>query len=357
MSEVNALVRAALADAERARRSARANVLVTFCALVLAASPLLPGADLIFSQVGWQGPVVVGCGWLVFEFACLAFHRAGPEGALYRFASALDTIGQPATILGLAFFSDGFSAGQFILLVAPAFAWFPEDPSRTRRALWLRAIAHVAVACAFLGKGLLVQSIMTMLVYVATAIVNAVTTETQAHALRMSVERDLFARMFGARQVNRERERIARELHDGIGADVTAMLLRFRRTSTSTDLAKVDRSAQRILSDLRNVVWTLRNERATLGDMRKLIHTRCRNRSHAVVRTSVAPEHAEQNVGPEEALAALEAALELVEAAGEEVRAIDIELSHAAELCLLVRINGGPAQRVDTSAGGAEPRP
>jgi signal transduction histidine kinase len=78
-------------------------------------------------------------------------------------------------------------------------------------------------------------------------------------------------------QIRTERERISRDLHDHVGAQVTTMLAAIELTGLTAaqgDLARVQRGlvdlredAQRTMTQLRETVWSLRHDQVTVADL------------------------------------------------------------------------------------------
>ncbi len=90
---------------------------------------------------------------------------------------------------------------------------------------------------------------------------------TPVKLARATAERDILMRRMAAMQLDAERTRIARDLHDGVGADLTALVLTLRSIRedmggepVTAEIDAVVERASRGMEDLRGVVWALRTD-------------------------------------------------------------------------------------------------
>ncbi|MGE0862303.1 MAG: histidine kinase [Vicinamibacterales bacterium] len=103
-------------------------------------------------------------------------------------------------------------------------------------------------------------------------------------------------------RVRAERERISRDLHDNVGSQVATLLasielagLRAGRGETGplqAVLSDLRDEARRTLAQLRETVWSLRQERISLRDLVGQVQDDLRNRQRAMTRPSLACEPA-----------------------------------------------------------------
>lgn len=83
-------------------------------------------------------------------------------------------------------------------------------------------------------------------------------------------KRKKYARLKLLQQVEHERRRISRDLHDNMGAYTTALLSNVEKLKLSTgpsqELDKMTDNAQQILSSLRETIWVLNNKEISVAD-------------------------------------------------------------------------------------------
>jgi signal transduction histidine kinase len=206
---------------------------------------------------------------------------------------------------------------------------------------------------ALLASGRIADGAFTVLVILGVIALHSMTARTLATGFRMRAERKVLERRLHEANLSGDRDRIARELHDGVGADVTALLLRLRahaKAGTNPKAAVFCERAQAILDDLRGVVWSLRSDPGTLGELGKLIDATCRHLREASGYERVM-DHAQSQepVGPEAALTTLALMRELSRgaAAGKGSGPLRVRLQLEGEL--VVDVEGG----VYASADGA----
>ncbi len=136
-------------------------------------------------------------------------------------------------------------------------------------------VPGLAVALAFwLVDGLPGQAALTLIVELVLIVDFVMTRQTPIKLARATAERDLLLRRVSAMQLDAERTRIARDLHDGVAADLTALMLNLRamREQAGEDAltdeidAMADR-ASRSMDDLRGVVWALRADEVNWSEL------------------------------------------------------------------------------------------
>ncbi|MFO0679950.1 MAG: histidine kinase [Polyangiaceae bacterium] len=309
---------------ERAEARARASrlswttlVLATVAAAAIAFGPCLPGAEAVFGRASPRETAPIALlAWLTHAAATFAHHRRdsgrGVGRALDR-AAFLVRHGASAALV----FASGSAASPFWLVgMGESFVRHaaPRDAERWRRGGLVGT--HLVVAIAFAVTTRYADAAFAILVLVATVEAGTLTSKVVARAARVEAERDLALRSLRDAMVRKDRERMARELHDGLGADIMALVLRLDRESrknadpTASELAS---RARDLMDELRGVVWSLRNQQGTLADLGKLVDANVRSLRGRVAYERRTPlEHSRLRVGPAAALAALREARRLV---------------------------------------------
>lgn len=96
-------------------------------------------------------------------------------------------------------------------------------------------------------------------------------------------ERDRLAAQLGELQLQAERARIARDLHDGVGAELAALIWRARRLQAELDreggggeLRALEERVYAGVDELRAIVWALRSAPLPLPEWLQQVQDRCR---------------------------------------------------------------------------------
>lgn len=328
-------------------RSLRPLILVLVLAFYAAVGfgPLLPGDEGRFGELPFVLVVPVAlCGVLL---AGLAFRWPAVRGFVI-----LDELWQIGAF-GLVVWSSGTaSTPLWALGLMRSFAWTSRTPSAVRFSRAAMIIAHLVLAVAFLWRGKPADASLVGLMLLAFVAIHTMTARTRSRTDALVRERDALAHELQEAAMNRDRDRIARELHDGLGADVTALVLRLRREASAganPHAAVLAKRAEHVLDELRMVVWSLRSERGTVAELGKLIDAIGRRLCTSARYESIKPsaDDALRAIGPEVSVAALDAARRLVGRAAQRpgVQRVGVSLSvdpHAAQLSL--RVDGDGAQ-------------
>lgn len=338
-------------------RSIRASALVTLACALVAIGPHLPGATRVIGAVsGAQAASVAGLVWGVFVLATIAFHALGPRHGLSRALSTLDDFVRYGAVLALIFLSGSASSPLWVASMAASYAWSASTPRGARLEVARIVGSHVALIVAFLVARKLGDAWLALLVLLASIIGYMMTARLFAKSARVRAERDVVEQLLRDAMMRRDRERMARELHDGVGADVMALVLRLRRAAEAGGDPHVARLAERardLLDELRSVVWSLRNEQGTLAELGKLIDASCKRVDPAIRYARTTPiALAKTAIGPRAALAALGRSREMVQAASSRagVSSVELTLTVGEGLELIVRDDGGGAETRATIA-------
>jgi len=255
------------------------SLLLIIAAFALA--PLFPVDQRVLGYSAWLGlPLgALGIGWTLA--AGLAYRLHGFSSRLYQVLNRGETIvflviclaaviqsGNPASVVWLFHFAHVVTCGtsgaerRFNLAV---FTVLPLVPVVTF-AVW-QGLESGALVAAIAGIALYAYAVMS-----ATA--NRLS-ESQR-------QRDRLEAQLTALTVSKERARIARDLHDGVGAELSSLfwqLQSLRAAATTPEAqASFDTLTSRITQstdELRNVVWELRATSLTWPELLAHLRTRC----------------------------------------------------------------------------------
>ncbi len=328
------------AAAEKRPRSLPMNGLVTAACVVAAlTSVALSDTSLLGSLTPARAAAIIGTWGLIFEAANVAFWWLGPTHVVARAASVLDEMGRSASLMVMLSLSGSAALIFYIASLLRGFAWHPVPVREVWRGVAANFVSHAVVAAVCLQVGRAENAALVMLAFSAWAIGRGMTGHSLARSVRARVERDLLERELLRLEVSTVRERIAREIHDGIGADVMALLLELRRSAQSEVLAG---EAQEVLDDLRTVVWSLRSG-GTIAEMGKLLDATCRRLCPKAYTRSSSPALALQPVGGGASLSVLHIARALVgcAAARTGLTRVNVELGlHGGAISLVVEADG-----------------
>ncbi len=331
-------------------------MLVTVVAAAVALAPALPGSERIFgSLTGAEARGVAAVAWLSFEIAAVTSHLVGPHHAATEATSAMDGLLRLGAILSLVWFSGSAASPVWVAAMIDAFVWDAKSRRHAQLDLAMLVGPYIVLACAFWAIGKAGDAGLTVLVLLASVAGHTLTARTAAESDRVRQERDSAAQRLREAMLRDDRERMARELHDGVGANVMALVLRLRRAAQGGEPAAVHRAerAADLLGELRGVVWSLRNEKGTLAELGKLIDAGCRSARGDRGYERVTPlADAKVRVGPQTALCALRSARELVRFSATRggVTKMTLHLSFESAFEIVLE-DDGPSQTADGLQG------
>lgn len=337
------------ARTERAQRSPLISAL-------LASLVALPATAIVLARpespaVGELTPgtfaLIALATWTFFELASTTYRLLGGAHPISRFAATLDQLSRSAGLM-MAMVLSGPATGIFLLVsLLRGFVRRAQSAAQRRRTVATQAIAHLSVGGAALLLGRPTGAMLVLLAFLAFLIAFTMTARSHETAVRARVERDLLEHILHGVELGSVRSRMAREIHDGVGADLMALVLQLRRLGKDDPAgSELSREAQHILEDLRSVVWSLRGEEGTLGELGKLLEAKCA-RLCAGVSFERVPigEGAQRALRSETALALLRVAPAMVEVALHRgsVKHVRLSLTAGEVLELRVEAEGGSA--------------
>ncbi len=231
-------------------------------------SPLQMGVFMCFQ---WSAPVV----------AMLLARRYGLASRAHILATQCETIVTAFVGAGLIFCSrSAVSILWFIPLVTITNSGTDVLLSRTDQVTM--AGAYVLLSFAFLGTGKPEDAILCLFFGAVLGFVYWNQKQAAWRSLKDTAEKELLRSRLEGVIVREERRRIARDLHDGVGADLTSLLWRARELGADVpgeraqELERISEQAHVILDGLRHVVSGLKLESVDYEAGARGIEQRCR---------------------------------------------------------------------------------
>lgn len=206
--------------------------------------------------------VVFGLHFACFVAASVALRRSGdPSGRAYRLFNALDSglwIVGAATLVGLSGSSASIYWTHCGLVVVLG---FPNIPSH-RRLRWLLGIGTMVAASLLLAGGSVSDAIFATMVGATLVLFQTLTMQVAPRAVRAQARAELLSERASELLVRLERERIKRELHDNIGAELTALLWNAQRLGDeqTETIAPLVEQIRRSMGELRVVMHSVAPE-------------------------------------------------------------------------------------------------
>jgi signal transduction histidine kinase len=281
---------------------------VSFVGLMLAFVALMfvPAVASLLT-VHRASAVAVAVAWLACTAAATtAYHLTGLS-RLYLVLDAIESIGIQAGVCLLVYRSGG-ALSIFWL----AYLWHTQLIAglgfRVRN-LAVIATAPTALVLAFWLKGDSASVLLTLLVGVMGAYFYGVMARLHSSREASRAREALLKRNLARLGVAEERSRIARDLHDSVAGELAALAWRLRQVplgpqatplgTCETEVAHIEGRIRGVLTNLRRVVFDLRQEHRgwvdTIAVLRERCHDLCASRQ-LVFSVSGAPEgsHAER---------------------------------------------------------------
>ena len=278
VSEQVASLHTALVAAEARRRSWLAGGLLLVALVMLSSAPrLLPG--LLGEVTPMVAAIAAGACAATWLVASLMFRTVGVDHPLYIVAAFTDELCAYAALLALIYCGGSASSPLWLVVLARSFSWLPVSRDRSRRTIFILIMVHAGLAIAFCMASQPADAFITGLMLGGAMLGHLITAPAHLHALTVRAERDRLDLDLRVATREREHDRLARELHDGLGADAMALLLRLRRAAEQQEspaALQLAAQAQRIVADLRSIIVTLRNGQGTFGELARLVDGRCR---------------------------------------------------------------------------------
>ncbi len=279
-----AVAEASIDAFERAQRSFMGAAPIYFlAALCLGATfhPTLGGALGVEPKTA---RVALAVFFVVFTVTNVAYLWRGWRSRLYLTLDRGETFVVHGMLQVFIYASRGAPLYWILFLV---FVMASSTQPRTNRfTLSLVPLGSLASALSLLlVAGNLEASLMTLLFGAAATFLAFLVSGQRERLTQALEEREELRAALGAVRVAEERGRIARDLHDGVAGDLSALTARLdslRATSESgdtqslgADLAVLHERATRGIDDLRSIVWALQAPEGSLQQTLTYARTRC----------------------------------------------------------------------------------
>ena len=278
-ADADRLLEASVEREEQRTRSLSVAMAVTGVAITLV---VLMGASSRLTQALGEltparGAVLVLVPWAAFILTSVCFHTLGTAHGVTQVLRHVDLF-MRSLALSAALVLSGSAAVLFLVAtLVRGYSSTPRPAWLTRRLLFTEVTASVVAIAGCLSQGRLGAAALLVQALMAFGVAHATTAPANVRTFRARIERDAMEKELLGTRVTEVRGRIARELHDGVGADVTALVLHLRRLSTAhPTLTPLVDSAQDVLDELRAVVLSLRSEDTHVRELTRLIETVCR---------------------------------------------------------------------------------
>lgn len=290
--------------------------------------------------------------------AFVVYHRLGEATLLYRMVALVEAITLLGGIMWLIY--RGGRGDGFMWLAYFAAATINSGVTEYRRPLTILYALHPALlALSFVVfRGDWTAAALSVTAGAFGLLVLETRMKTSLRLEQAVADREKALVELGELRVRDERLRIARDLHDGLGADLAAMAWRAERvraelvesgTGAAGELAGITERATQGIDELRTVVWALRSPSRTWEEI--VVYLRQRLGELCAGRVAL---RVECESGAESLELPGEVATHLIRIVQESVRNA---LRHAKPTEVLVALAPGPPLRitVEDDGGGLPP--
>jgi signal transduction histidine kinase len=281
------------AEGRRGMRSARATASLVAIAGGVALLPAWGPAHRMLG-VGVETTVPLATvSALSIVHAAIAFHRVGGLGRWYRIAEHVESFCSVSCGVLLIYYSGSATSVfwiYFLLFVADS--W--NNPRDATICGIMYGLATAALAVAFAVRGASADAaVATSLGTLGVVCIYAFAASAK-HRLRGEAERRVLQRRVESLLVERERDRIARDLHDGVAADLSTLLFRARELKEAVGNGEAAALVDALMSDARStlrelseVVFALRVSGGTWDDFVDKLRTRVQGLCEGALRYEV----------------------------------------------------------------------
>lgn len=258
--------------------------LVGLITLLALAGLFPPVAGFLGVPFRWLAPILA-LDALPSVIGAVALRKVGPLGRAHVLAEGAEQVVIPLCGALLIYFSGGVGSVFWIWLAGAVFmgSQLPLGPSVRRAATWV-GISYGALGAAFALTGRVGDGLVALFVGLSGAYVWLMLARAELRKLRAQAEAELLRERLERVLVEEERNRIARDLHDGLGAELTALLLQARVLETQVSdpghrerLSSMMARAGRSLDELRAVVWSLRPASRSWEELVLHLSGKCRD--------------------------------------------------------------------------------
>lgn len=218
-------------------------------------SPVLFGEAMVI-----QSALFMGAAWSVFALATWAFHVLGARSSAYRIAAVLDGFAQYAALLALIHASGNVASPLWALLLVKSYAWTPQLRGALTWGVVQIVSTHFVFGLLYALAGSEAAGLFVWSAALGMSSAQITTGRATSEMLRLRADVIILGRHVEAEQMSHETERVARELHDGVSADITALILHLRRAARIHEddaMSILADRAEGLLAKTREVIRTL----------------------------------------------------------------------------------------------------
>lgn len=279
-----AVAEASIDAFERAQRSFMGITPVYFLAVLCMGATFHPTLGGSLGVEPTTARVALTAFLFIVTVTNFAYHWRGWRSWLYLTLDRVETLVVHSMLQVFIYASRGVPLYWILFLV---FVMASSTQPRTNRfTLTLVPLGSLATALSLLlVAGDLEASLMTLLFGAAATFLAFLVSGQRERLTQALEEREELRAALGAVRVAEERGRIARDLHDGVAGDLSALTARLdalRVTSEAgdtqslgADLAVLHERAARGIDDLRSIVWALQAPEGSLQQTLAYARTRC----------------------------------------------------------------------------------
>jgi signal transduction histidine kinase len=235
----------------------------------LSAVPAIPAVRAVLRVGPLDVGVALGAFWLVMIAGAFVY-RAGKDSAAYRAFDKIETAFIQLVVLSLAFRS-GRGDSFFWLLAIVHMMIIGGYGTHERYNILVFTVMPVLLAAAHAVTGKLGAAALSLVIGALGVYVYWIALGVSRKLAAADAERARLAAELAETRVREDRQRIARDIHDGVAADLAALDWRLRGLRADTHLGgEVDELLARLghgSAELRTIVWALRTPSRTWPDV------------------------------------------------------------------------------------------
>ncbi len=213
--------------------------------------------------------------------ATIGFRTLGPASRVYRFLEQAETVVIQAALVSGAYVSHG-GAGLFWILWLAHVAMLGALPLNPRLGIVVTVVGPTLAAVAFWRGGDATNALVALATMLLGLFLSTTGRRATTDVVTATAERERLADELSRVQVEAERRRIARDLHDGLAADLHGLSARLDMLQSDrgeedpgSDLGALRLRSEQGIDELRSIVWALRAEHLPFDTMVAYVRDRC----------------------------------------------------------------------------------
>lgn len=262
-------------------RSARFVIAYQLAGICVVLAVALPSTQALLRVPLTVAVACLGAVLLVNLLSTLAFHRFG-EDARYKVVATLEIVTYQVAVMKLIE-SSGSSASFFWILWIAQAAANPGITEHPRALLTVCMVPPLVLALVFLSRGDIANAVGCVLVTAVGFLLFSAGFRTHMQLAEALSSREAALAELAELRVKEERLRIARDLHDGVAADLVAVAARAQWAhgrvgagAAEDELNAIAGRAREALDDLRTIVWSMRAPDRSALELASYLEARCR---------------------------------------------------------------------------------